>query len=199
MPQLKRCHGCNERYEKQPNDPPFKVWCSPDCGFKVARERQDKARAKKAAKVRREAKTAEKAARADIRVRKERLKTRADWYRGLQKEVNRNVRLRDEGEPCRTCGTTNDIKYDAGHYRSVGSCPELRFELTNIHKQCSVNCNQHGSGMRAEYRDFIVREYGQAHLEWLDGPHPLLKDKFPHIDDIKAEIARYRKLNRSMK
>ena len=30
----------------------------------------------------------------------------------------------------------------------------------------------------------------------MDGPHPSLKEQFPTIDDIRAEIARYRKLNR---
>jgi hypothetical protein len=50
--------------------------------------------------------------------------------------------------------------------------------------------------MRAEYRDFIVEQYGQDHLEWLDGAHPKLKEQFPHYTDIKVEIARYRKILR---
>ena len=34
----------------------------------------------------------------------------------------------------------------------------------------------YGSGMRAEYREFIISNYGQEHLDWLDGPHvPLPK------------------------
>ena len=127
--------------------------------------------------------------------RKEGLRTRTDWYSILQKLVNQYVnKVRDEGKPCCTCGTTNNIKYDAGHYRTRGACPELRFQLTNIHRQCSVQCNQHGSGMRAEYREFIVAEYNQEHLEWLDGHHPSLKEQFPNIEDIKKEASIYRKL-----
>ena len=80
---------------------------------------------------------------------------------------------------------------------SRGSSSELRFELTNIHKQCSVECNVHGAGKRKEYELFIIKKYGQDHLNWLLGPHKLLKEQLPHYLDIKAEIARYRALLRA--
>ena len=141
----------------------------------------------------------EKAQRAQTRADKERLRKRADWYKILGPLVNQYVlHIRDKDEPCCTCGKANQaVKYDAGHYLSVGAHGSLRFELTNIHKQCSVNCNQHGSGMRAEYNEFIKAKYGQEHYEWLNGKHPTLKNTFPHYEDIKAEIERYRKLIRS--
>tara|TARA_R110002096_G_scaffold146714_1_gene305445 strand:- start:293 stop:853 length:561 start_codon:yes stop_codon:yes gene_type:complete len=130
---------------------------------------------------------------------KESIKTRTEWYDGLQVLVNRYVRLRDKDKPCCTCGKTSDVKYDAGHFLSRGAFPELRFELTNIHKQCSVNCNQHGSGMRKEYEDFIAETYGDKHLRWLKGPHELLKDKYPHTDDIKEEIKKFREMIKEIK
>jgi len=115
--------------------------------------------------------------------------------RDRERVAKRNVR--DKDKPCCTCGTTNPfIKYDAGHYRSRGACPEARFIPTNIHRQCSVRCNVHGSGMRSEYIDFISAEYGQEHLDWLDGPHQSLKEMLPDADAIDAEIARYRKMLR---
>lgn len=96
------------------------------------------------------------------------------WQDKLQALVNQGVRHRDRGLTCCTCGNSNPT--EAGHYRSRGACPELRYELTNIHFQCHA-CNVYGSGMRAEYREFIKVKYGEAHLEWLDGPHaPLSKD-----------------------
>ena len=131
--------------------------------------------------------------------RREAIRRRSEWYALLQTEVNKYIRLRDKDEPCCTCGATNpDIKYDAGHYRTAGGNPELRFELTNIHKQCSVRCNQHGSGMRKEYREFIMAKYGEDHLAWLDGTHQTLKQKFPHIEDIQSEIKRFRMLNKEL-
>lgn len=130
---------------------------------------------------------------------KETIKKRSAWYDSLQVLVNRYVLLRDRGKPCCTCGKTNDVKYDAGHMLSRGAHPETRFELTNIHRQCSVNCNQHGSGMRKEYELFIIKTYGKEHLEWLMGPHKLLKNQFPHVDDIKAEIKKFNAMIKEIK
>ena len=167
------------------------VACSPDCALEIAREKTE-------AKAKRDTKVKEKAAKAQHRADKERVKTKTEWFDQLQTLVNQYVlHVRDKYESCCTCGKNKpDVKYDAGHYRSRGACKELRFELTNIHRQCSVNCNQHGAGMRAEYKEFIVKKYGQDHLDWLDGPHKPLKEQFPHWEDIKAEIVRYRKLIR---
>lgn len=195
---IKKCKGCGDPYEKQPDHPPFRNWCSSDCAITIIRTAQDRARAKQKAKAKREHKSIEKSARATHRADKERVKPMSQWFDKLQALVNQYVcHVRDKNEPCCTCGKTSvSVKYDAGHYRSRGACKELRFELTNVHKQCSVNCNQHGSGMRAEYIEFLRAKYGQAHLDWLDGPHPLLKDQFPHYEDVKTEIVRYRKLLR---
>ena len=185
---MPKCKGCGKKCEPSG----VVTLCSYECARIVAEKADKKVKQEKV----RKAKAVKKAFKARTRELKEKAKTRAEWFADLQKEVNAYVRYRDKDEPCCTCGTRNDIKYDAGHYRSRGACKELRFELTNIHKQCSVRCNQHGSGMRAEYRDFIIRKYGADHLAWLDGPHPSLKEQFPTIADIRAEIARYRKLNR---
>ena len=130
------------------------------------------------------------------------LKSRGDWYRELQKVVNYYVKhIKENNGPCRTCGTHNpSIKYDAGHYIAVGHNMDLRFELTNIHIQCSVKCNQFGRGMPVEYGEFIKKEYGEGHYHWLNTsylchkPHPTLKEQFPIWQDIEAEIKRYRLL-----
>lgn len=144
-----------------------------------------------------EAKNAEKRDRERTAKRKKEL-NRSHHLDQLQKLVNQwVVHVRDKDKPCCTCGTANpNIKYDAGHYRSRGACPEARFILTNIHRQCSVRCNVHGSGMRSEYIDFIRAEYGQEHLDWLDGPHQSLKELLPDADAIDAEMVRYRKMLR---
>ena len=132
------------------------------------------------------------------RERKKAVKPIKYWQDKLQVLVNQwIVHVRDKGKPCCTCGTTSpDIKYDAGHYRSRAACPELRYEPLNIHKQCSVKCNVHGSGMRHEYRGFLIETYGSDTLDWLDGNHTPLKEKFPHWTDYENEVIRYRKLLR---
>lgn len=142
-------------------------------------------------------KKAEVADRKALKTRKKEVMRISEWYDKLQKVVNQYVlHVRDKDKPCCTCGTTNNIKFDAGHFRSRGSCPELRFELTNIHKQCSVQCNGFKSGARAEYNEFIKTNYGIEHYNWLIGRHQLLKERFPHWTDVEKEILRYRKLLR---
>lgn len=159
----------------------------------VRKERLAEERKQRAEKI----KTAREEAK-ELRLRKKEAAPMSYHYDKLQDLINQWItKVRDKDEPCCTCGTRKpNIKYDAGHYRSRGACQELRFELTNIHKQCSVQCNGFKSGARAEYRDFILFRYGQEHLDWLDGPHPMLKDKLPDWQSVEVEIRKFRKLLR---
>lgn len=175
---------------------PAGKFCSDKCLFEFLDKKKDQqiAKAKKM--------NAEfaKVAALPKRKQKEHLMSRSDWYDRLQKLVNRYVvHVRDKGKPCCTCGTTNpNIKYDAGHCFTRGARSELRFELTNIHKQCSFNCNMHNSGRQAEHKVFIAEKYGKEQLEKMEDrtQWQTLKEQFPHTDDIKKEISRYRKLLR---
>ena len=141
--------------------------------------------------------------RKDIKVRKEKLKTRADHLREAQAAVNEYVRLRDAHLPCISCDSTpndNDLmtgsRWDAGHYRSVGACPELRFEPLNIHRQC-VKCNRNLSGNSVEYRIRLVLRIGADKVAWLEGPHAPRKYDVEQIKAIKAEYrAKIRELKR---
>ena len=140
--------------------------------------------------------------RREIKVRKEKLKTRAAHLREAQAAVNEYVRLRDAHLPCISCDSTpndNDLmtgsRWDAGHYRSVGACPELRFEPLNIHRQC-VKCNRNLSGNTVGYRIRLVLRIGTEKVDWLEGPHSARKYT---VDEIKAIKADYRAKTREMK
>ncbi|WP_258530002.1 recombination protein NinG [Pseudomonas aeruginosa] len=67
-------------------------------------------------------------------------------------------------------GAFHDGQYHAGHYRSVGSHPELRFDEDNVHKQCAP-CNNHKSGDVVNYRINLVAKIGAAAVARLEGPH----------------------------
>ncbi|HFU0230446.1 TPA: recombination protein NinG, partial [Vibrio parahaemolyticus] len=66
-----------------------------------------------------------------------------------QEQFNRFIVLRDNGKPCASCGRY--LSLCAGHYRSVGAAPELRFNEDNVHGQC-YECNGNKSGNAKEYR-----------------------------------------------
>ncbi|RMV34295.1 Protein NinG [Pseudomonas savastanoi pv. phaseolicola] len=133
--------------------------------------------------------------RREIKVRKEALKSRSDHMRDTQQAFNEWVRHRDAALPCVSCGRHHEGKYDAGHYRTVGSNPALRFEPLNCHKQC-VPCNQHKSGNVVEYRINLVLRIGAEKVDWLEGPHEPQKYT---VEELKALTAKYRALTRELK
>ncbi|WP_339100229.1 recombination protein NinG [Pseudomonas atacamensis] len=167
--------------------------CSPKCALAMAPANTERARKAIAQRDRRE-----------IQVRKEKLKSRADHLREAQAAVNEYVRLRDAHLPCISCDSMpndNDLmtgsRWDAGHYRSVGACPELRFEPLNIHRQC-VKCNRNLSGNAVEYRIRLVQRVGAETVAWLEGPHEPRKYTVEEIKTIKAEYrAKTRELKRA--
>jgi hypothetical protein len=85
------------------------------------------------------------------------VKTRGDHLADLQDAFNAWIRLRDAGQPCISCGRPYGDRWHAGHYRSVGSEPSLRFEPDNVHLQCPA-CNLHLCGNQAPYRVNLVKK-----------------------------------------
>jgi hypothetical protein len=165
--------------------------CSPACALIDAPRHQERAR-----------KSLDQVERREIKVRKEKLKSRADHLREAQAAVNEFVRLRDAHLPCISCDSLpNDhdlitgSRWDAGHYRSVGACPELRFEPLNIHRQC-VKCNRNLSGNAVEYRARLVLRIGAERVAWIEGPHEPRKYT---VEEIKAIKAEYRAMTRELK
>lgn len=122
------------------------------------------------------------------RADKDRVKTRAQWLKDAQTWFNRYIRLRDSGDRCISCGRDSGAKLNAGHYKSVGSTPELRFNELNCHSQCE-HCNSYKSGNIENYRPKLVEKIGLENVEWLEGPHDPAKYT---IDDIKEIIAKYK-------
>ncbi|XKM12681.1 recombination protein NinG [Orbaceae bacterium ac157xtp] len=96
-------------------------------------------------------------AKAELKKKKDSLKTRSERLKEAQIVFNAYIRERDKNEPCISCGRYHTGQYHAGHYRSVGACPELRFCELNVHKQCSA-CNNHKSGNILEYRINLVKK-----------------------------------------
>jgi hypothetical protein len=128
-------------------------------------------------------------------VKREKLKSRADWLREAQAEVNSFIRARDADLPCISCGRYHQGQQHAGHYLSVGARPELRFEESNIHLQCQP-CNVHLSGNLILYRKALIEKIGIDQVEWLEGHH---EPKKYTIDELKEIKAHYRTLTRELK
>ena len=111
--------------------------------------------------------------------------------REAQKAFNAYIRERDKLDPCISCGRHHDGQYHAGHYKTTGAHPEIRFEPLNCHKQCSV-CNNHLSGNLVNYRVNLIDKIGLDKVEWLEGKHE--PQKYTCEDLLKIEQEYKKKL-----
>lgn len=144
---------------------------------------------------RRKVEADKKAERESDRQRREALKRRRDWIAEAQAAVNKYVRLRDlcAGRGCISCGARPEQKrggtYDAGHFRSVGSAPHLRFYLPNVHLQC-VRCNRHLGGNAIEYRRGLVERIGSERVEAIEAMQGVGKWSVDYLRRLKAVMAK---------
>ena len=121
-----------------------------------------------------------------------------------QKPFNEFIRLRDASEPCISCGEMNPPmttggQWDAGHFISRGSHPELAFDEDNCHKQCK-SCNGASKYNKAKeatvsqhYEANLIKKIGQERVDRLKGPQevvPLEKETLRQIATIYRAKAR---------
>ena len=142
MIKQKKCRSCKDLFT------PFKsttIVCSLSCAIDLTNLNSSKSWKKEKKK------------------RKDALKTNSDYVRELQVVFNKYIRLRDQAKGCISCNKPLNTKFDAGHFYSTGSYPELRFHEDNVHGQC-VHCNQHKHGNLLEYNIKIVDRIGNESL-----------------------------------
>ena len=137
------------------------------------------------------------------REKKIKLKTREDWLKDVQAAFNKYIRTRDRGKPCICCGENNNNEYgwDCGHFKSIGSHPELRFELTNAHRQLS-RCNRGAAKYRtnerttsARYEENLIKRIGQEKVDWLNSKH---EPKKYTIDELKGMLVDLRVMTKCL-
>ena len=147
----------------------------PDCidayaeaeGAKAERKRQKQIRA------------AAKVERAETRRRKEAIKTIPQLTREAQLAFNAYIRARDQaaGHDCISSGRPLDWSgnaVDAGHYRSTGAAPHLRFNEDNCHAQ-SKHDNQFLAGNAIDYRIRLISRIGLERVEALEADNEIRK------------------------
>lgn len=183
----KTCKACGSKFTPSFNS--TQVVCSIKCAQAHAPANHEKARKAIAQRERRE-----------IKVRKEKLKSRGDYLREAQQAFNAFIRMRDQlaGHVCISSGRRldwNGNAVDAGHYRSVGAAPHLRFDERNVHAQ-SKQDNRYLSGNATDYRIGLIRRIGLAEVEALERDQSVRKYT---IDDLKEIAARYRAKLKALK
>lgn len=165
--------------------------CGYKCASAVAKAQTAKSRAE-AQRVEKKRQLEEKKESRD-RQAKKRLEVKPLSYfaKQAQQAFNEFIRYRDRHQPCISCGRYHDGQYHAGHFRTTGANPELRFNEDNCHRQCAP-CNNHLSGNLTAYRPALIAKIGQARFDALMGPHELPKwkrDDYIRIrDEYRAKL-----------
>ena len=132
-------------------------------------------------------------------VRKKALLSHSEWLNLLQVIFNTFIRLRDKNLGCISCGTQKEtIKYDCGHFFSVGGFPNVRFDEDNCHRQCSNNCNVNLSGNIHEYRPRLIEKIGLERFEALEFRARNKSGKLS-IPEIEEKIRYYKEKIKELK
>jgi len=174
MNSKKRCRNCKkysktEEMKKAPNGVYF---CDTECMTEYAFANKEKGKQIKHKEQKRQLKDSDRSLR----------------LKEAQRSFNAFIRARDKGHSCISCGRSTGAKMNAGHYKSVGANPELRFEELNCHLQCE-HCNSFKSGNIENYRPALIKKIGLCKVEWLEGPH---KSKKYTCDQLKGIELKYK-------
>ena len=164
-PRQRKCRSCKELFQPWVTTA---VACSVPCAIAITRVAAAKVVSK------------------DLKQRRQAAKTLGQLHKEAQPFFNKYIRLRDQGQPCISCQRHHQGQYHAGHYRSVGGSPELRYNESNCHLQCSV-CNNHLSGNAIDYRINLINKIGIKAVELLEGPNDPAKYTREDIQGIKAK------------
>lgn len=174
---MTKCAICRAPYERR-------YLSHKTCGDPICRAEQKRQEALK------------KADRAELKARKEKIKSRSDWAREAQSAINAFIRERDRDLPCVSCGRHHTGQYHCGHFLSRGAHPELAYEEMNLAKQCAP-CNTHLSGNQINFRKGLIERIGIFNVEWLEGPHEAKKYTAEELREIRDHYrAKLRELKR---
>ena len=173
----KVCKTCRTRFDPEPLGA---IVCSQECAGSFAVSKRGKA--EKVASI--------KERKAD-RVKLDGMITRGQWITKAQASFNAYIRARDAGKPCICCGRMKDSNaiggtWDAGHFRSRGSAPHLRFDERNVHAQLKF-CNRYQAGNMAGYRLGLIERIGLEALEALESDQTLRKYTLEELKAIRAD------------
>lgn len=185
-PRPKTCKNCREKFTPSS---PMAVACGLVCAIAVGK----KTTAAQKAKV-------QKQERAQDKAKLDAFKTYPQLIAECQKAFNAVVRYRDmlAGHPCISSGVRlnwSGNAVDAGHYRSRGSAPNLRFNFDNCHAQ-SKQANRYNSGEAVDYRIGLIKRIGLARVEALEADNT--PAKWTH-DDLRRMTKEFQQQLRELK
>ena len=180
---IKKCRACKEQFVVKYTS--TQIVCSQSCAFEYA--------------------VAQRMVKYNAETRRRRKEFKAKnlphQLELTKKAIQKYVVLRDRDLPCISCGTTKNVQYCGGHFKTAGGFPELALDEKNINKQCNRYCNMALSGnitgnkTSMGYTKGILARFGQDRLDYLERKHEAKHYKY---DDYVAIRKKYTKKTREL-
>jgi hypothetical protein len=96
---------------------------------------------------------------AEKAILKDKLKTLGQYEAEAKKSFQKWIRMRDDKQPCISCGIQQTDLWDGGHYKKAEIYSGVIFDENNCHKQCR-KCNRFLNGNELNYRQGLIQRYG---------------------------------------
>jgi len=169
---LKKCKVCSQKFVLERFN---QQTCDYKCAIQLAKNKQKEKEQKEW--------KAEKA------ILKDKLKTLGQYEAEAKKAFQKWIRMRDDKQPCISCGNMKTTDWAGGHYFSAGKYSGLMFDERNCHKQCNTHCNKFLAGNLLEYRKGLIKRYGIEFVEQLESESDSKRDyKFTKAELISKKL-----------
>ena len=182
----KKCPECGEKYQPTRQLQPCcdNMECNASYGLRHIEATRKRRRMQEM--------NVQKADRKVIKLKLDAIKPRGKLIAEADRAFCAYIRFRDQlaGYLCISSGKPLDWSgnnVDAGHYRSRGSAPHLRYDERNCHAQ-SKHDNRYLSGNAVDYRIGLISRIGLAEVEALEADQ---KPRKYSNDDLIAINAKY--------
>lgn len=201
----RRCLHCRNYFPKaEMHDAPVGFFCTYEHLLAYAERKGVKSVYKQRKEAARAFKAETRAMRAKLNENNHKWQTAA-----TQRVFNELVRLLDVDRSCivhgyYSCGQKSG--WSAGHYLTVASHPQLRFDLRNCFRQC-LSSNKgdakwlaNNASIRTQFERGIEVLHGADLLAWLKGHHPAKHYTCAELADMRAAFrAEIRRIKRGEK
>ena len=133
----------------------------------------------------------QKVERAEIRRRRDGLKSPTKWEQECLAIVQKIARLRDRHDGCISChmGANYGGQWHGSHFRPAGNNSAVMFNLWNIHKACA-QCNLFKGGNISAYRPRLIEKIGLERVEWLESQTQVVKRDVGYLMRFKKVMGK---------
>jgi len=147
---LKKCKVCSQKFVLERFN---QQTCDYKCAIQLSKDKQ-KEKNDKEWKVKKA-------------ILRDNLKTLGQYEADAKKSFQKWVRMRDDKQPCISCGVKETDLFDGGHYFKAELFSGLIFDERNCHKQCR-KCNRFLNGNELQYRQGLISRYGIEFVDQLE-------------------------------